>query len=166
VSRIICSVCNRLQDISYKDRKYVLRPDMFVCSLECVRDWIGWHSQRVPKLPSDAREYGAEWIKDEAKPVFKSDFEKLAYDYLRNLGGGHSVLYEAYAFPVGDRKHFIPDFFLPDVGVFIEVKGIWWTAQKKKYKEFFEQYVGVQLLMFNWLLRKELLTEEKECEWL
>ena len=72
--------------------------------------------------------------------------------------------YEAYHFPVGDRKWYTPDFYLPEHGVFCETKGGWGVGSKQKLDMFLRQYDPVPVVVVHWLLANEVYeTDSDSC---
>lgn len=44
------------------------------------------------------------------------------------------IFYEAHSLPIDDRHCYIPDFWLPECGVWLEVKGEWRLGAKSKFE--------------------------------
>ena len=74
--------------------------------------------------------------------------------------GDHLVL--EYRTPRGRKRKYIPDFYLPDYDIYVEVKGYWTDAAKLKVADV-EQRHGIKLLILESLRevgRIELKIEE------
>lgn len=148
----MCNVCERLCLIPERHWSLVSYTGDFVCSKECVLKWLG------EELPEDQRQTAVKravclWENRGDQPVFRSDYERRFADFLSR----HAVLwdYERYGFFVGGKKTYMPDFFLPQYGVFLETKGKWGPGQKKKMAMFRNQYPEAPLLVIHWLINKE-----------
>lgn len=151
MSVVTCSVCNRLQRISTKERKYILLPELYVCSWQCTLDWI-YKPRSFPCHPVNM--WNAFETEPMAYPLFRSDYERRCSEDLS--ARGIPWLYESYSFRVGESGAYTPDFWLPLHGCFLETKGIWWTSQRKKFKKFLEQYPTVPIMLVNWMLKDEM----------
>jgi len=86
-----------------------------VCSEKCFVNFI--------KKYSHNNNFNYESFSKELKP-FRSKWEELVYYKLKELFG--NVLYEPF---ILERKY-VPDFYLPDFNLFIEVKGKWNSYSK------------------------------------
>ena len=47
-----------------------------------------------------------------------------------------------YFTPAGRRRNYIPDFYLPDLDIYIEVKGYWTDTARTKMKDVVMRYPG------------------------
>jgi Phage endonuclease I. len=107
-----------------------------VCSAECFVWWITQFSNMplsniAPVTHCNENE-------------FRSDWERLMANFLVY----HQIpyAYEAVAIPVGN-KWYVPDFYLPDSGIFFEVKGKWYPGYKKLFVNACKQHPN-----YFWLL--------------
>ena len=66
-----------------------------------------------PKIPSQFTRY--------KHIIYRSKTEARWAAILDQLGVPH--LYEPQAYAIGGAKHYLPDFWLPSAGVFLEIKG-------------------------------------------
>jgi len=161
-----CAVCKRLQRLPNQDRKYILVYSRFICSWSCALKWI------KKQIPLDGKYtpqqmWGAIPVNEGgAYADFKSDFERkvaTVFDL-----EGIDWQYEKWMFEVGQNGHYTPDFWLPKFGSFIEVKGMWWTTQRRKFDKFTGQYSKVPIMLFNWLLKPEvdkIITNSGGASW-
>ena len=81
---------------------------------------------------------------------FRSGYEKSVAEYLWEQDVAFQ--YEPYTFMLGKgNASYTPDFYLPDYGVFVEVKGIF--HNRKKLRTFRELY-PFPLIVATWAIRK------------
>lgn len=126
-----CGVCRQTYDKeskSYKNSKYY--PP--VCSKECLLKMFSkeraWGINKEIGQDVELTPYNSE---------FRSDYEKK---FAIALSEGQVLwMYEPIKFKYG-RKSYTPDFFLPDAGIFIEVKGLWEGNAYTKFKQFHDRY--------------------------
>ena len=160
-----CAVCKRLHRLQNKQRRYILAYNRFVCSWLCVTKWV------KRQIPLDGKYdpqqmWGAHPVNHGVNQEFKSDLERLFAGAL-DLEG-IEWQYEKWMFDVGEGGHYTPDFWLPKYGSLVEVKGMWWTAKRRKFDRFIEQYPKVPILLFNWLLKEEvedLIAKSRIASW-
>lgn len=145
---IACSICNRLQTIKLKERKYLILDDVFVCSRDCVLEWITRHMAKVQD-DGPGVWWSAQRVRHPLNQEFRSNFERVFAGFLE--AEGIRWLYEEWRFKVRNSLYF-PDFYLPDFGCFIETKGLWTASQRTKFKNFRVIYPEVPLLVVSWLL--------------
>jgi len=85
--------------------------------------------------------------KNKGVKVFRSQLEKEFNDYM--ISKGVSCYFEPYFFTMeikSKKRYYLPDFFLPEYEVFIEIKGdIWGDGAYSKYKEF-SKYIPIILI--------------------
>ena len=98
-----------------------------------------WSKQSVHTKPD-----GTEVIMDstwEAALAVLLDRLEIKWDR-----GDHLVL--DYQTPRGRKRKYIPDFYLPDYDIYVEVKGYWTDAAKLKVADV-EQRHGIKLLILE-----------------
>ena len=98
-----------------------------------------WSKQSVHTKPD-----GSEVIMDstwEAALAVLLDRLEIKWDR-----GDHLVL--GYQTPRGRKRKYIPDFYLPDHDIYVEVKGYWTDAAKLKVADV-EQRHGIKLLILE-----------------
>ena len=61
---------------------------------------------------------------------------------------GISFIYEFITLKVG-RSNYTPDFWLPDINLFVEVKGAWGMSAKKKFESVLHSDYDIILLSWN-----------------
>jgi predicted nuclease of restriction endonuclease-like RecB superfamily len=54
--------------------------------------------------------------------------------------------------------YYVPDFFLPEFGIYIEVKGYWRGDGRKKKFELFQQQLGPRLCL---VMKQDLMEAER-----
>jgi len=86
-----------------------------VCSESCFVDYIKTFTSNTDNV----YEYFSKGIKP-----FRSKWEELVFYKLKELFG--NVLYEPFIL----ERMYVPDFYLPDHNVFLEVKGRWTSYTK------------------------------------
>jgi hypothetical protein len=90
-----------------------------VCSMECFIWWIAQFSNKpltdvTPVIHCNEND-------------FRNDWERRVANFLTYYQIPY--LYEAIAIRVGKKKY-IPDFYLHDSGIYLEVKGKWYPGYK------------------------------------
>jgi len=83
--------------------------------------------------------------------AFRSSFEARVAERLVFHCGFH-VRYESHQFPLdinGAYKIYIPDFYLPDFGVWIEAKGVWMRGGEAKFRSALRVLTANRLLLIN-----------------
>jgi len=93
------------------------------------------------------------WSKD-LNEFFRSEYELIVAGFLTYANVNY--VYEALSVAVG-KKHYIPDFYLPDSGVLLEVKGLWMQGSKAKMKKLEKDRPDIPFLVVPWVLRKSIL---------
>jgi|GEM_PF-3098799 len=152
----LCSVCNRLQTIPSKQWGYLDNSGDFVCSKECVIEWV-LHA-KMPKAALQNVEYlsrdrGNEEYSQKMKMYFRSRYELLVAEELYNFG--FRVRYEEIGFQLRDGlAHYVPDFYILD-HCLIEVKGKWGVGGKKKMRRFRDDFPEVPLLVIPWNIKSD-----------
>jgi len=96
--------------------------------------------------------------------LFDSIFEKEVAQYLTSCG----ICWERNEkrFPTfvdGSMHYYVPDFFIPEQDLFLEVKGIWFSTAKKRktFKAVKDNKLNWIVIMFNeWRKSKRILKEK------
>ena len=150
---IRCTACKRLQRIPTKKAKLLPGDDTpYVCSADCVLTLIRKVEKKndQPKIPFGSIENN-QWDPNQ-RPAWRSLFEERFARWL--MSQQIAFHYEHYVFNVGDG-FYIPDFYLPQSGLFIETKGLWRMGQKKKFWNFKKQHPSIPILVVSWLIQKD-----------
>ena len=149
---MICAVCG---DVLLLPRKKLIptKEGPAFCSAGCLR----LHILTMPKLTNGeltllgARKYVPSSPADVYSPLlrtaFRSHFEKRVAEYLVEAFDGE-VLYEPHVFEVGtNHRLYVPDFYIVDYGVWLEVKGEWRLGGKSKFTRAQEMLGPERLLL-------------------
>lgn len=91
--------------------------------------------------------------------TFRSRYEAVISHLF--LEWGWNVRYESYMFCYDDGKVYIPDFFLPDYGVWIEAKGTWRLGAKTKFKKAIEAFGTARMILLPYTLERQVTTATK-----
>jgi len=117
------------------------------CSVDCVSAYIA--DNRLIKevdLDSNCKGFTPMESKDcwdsVTKDYYRSAFEIHFARYLKSLNV--KFVYELNYVNVGSKKYY-PDFWLPELGKFFEVKGLWGMGSKGKTRKAIE--IGVPLVL-------------------
>tara|TARA_R100000781_G_scaffold58030_1_gene37431 strand:- start:145 stop:495 length:351 start_codon:yes stop_codon:yes gene_type:complete len=98
--------------------------------------------------------------------MFRSQLEEKVSDLLCELGIDYE--YEPTKVPYEIQHHYSPDFLLPN-GIYLETKGYWDSADRRKMKAVVEQNPDLDIRMvfqapFNTISKKSKTTYAKWCE--
>jgi|TARA_Y100000004_G_scaffold168844_1_gene202598 hypothetical protein len=98
--------------------------------------------------------------------AFRSGLEEKVADLLVELGVKYE--YESTKVPYVIQHSYTPDFILPN-GIWLECKGYWDSADRKKVKSVIEQNPDIDLRMvfqapYNTISKKSKTTYAKWCE--
>lgn len=135
-----CTVCGREFTVRQKDAKFFDLGTPQFDRPECLQRY----TQELPRvsLPS-YKEHIFELTPSLAmgdglcySPIlhmsFRSGFEVVVAETIVEAWNW-SVHYEPHAFRVTEKRKYIPDFWLPSSGCWIEVKGCWHSGDKRKF---------------------------------
>ena len=87
----------------------------------------------------------------------KSRLEEEADIFFRERG--FRAVYEPCIFSWGLSRHYTPDFFLPEVGAFVEIKGFWSERGKEPTEETLDKCRAVSRSGFSIILAQGNLNE-------
>ena len=98
--------------------------------------------------------------------MFRSELEEKVSDLLCELGIDYE--YESTKVPYQIQHNYTPDFLLPN-GVYLETKGYWDSADRRKMKAVKEQNPDLDIRMvfqspYNKITKKSKTTYAKWCE--
>ena len=98
--------------------------------------------------------------------MFRSQLEEKVSDLLCELGIDYE--YEPTKVPYQIQHNYTPDFLLPN-GIYLETKGYWDAADRRKMKAVKEQNPDLDIRMvfqapFNTISKKSKTTYAKWCE--
>lgn len=106
-------------------------------------------------------------LKESKKIAFRSRLEEDISNLMLELGVDHD--YEATQIPYTIKHVYTPDFFLPNKHIYLEAKGYWRPADRRKIKTIKEQNPDLDLRMvfqnpFNTISKKSKTTYAQWCE--
>jgi predicted nuclease of restriction endonuclease-like RecB superfamily len=106
-------------------------------------------------------------LKESKKIAFRSRLEEDISNLMLELGVDHD--YEATKIPYTIEHVYTPDFFLPNKHIYLEAKGYWRSADRRKIKTIKEQNPDLDLRMvfqnpFNTISKKSKTTYAQWCE--
>lgn len=108
-----CEVCGKkMKDLSIFNGKRIV--SINACSEKCLISFI----KRMKKIDEKYKKY-IDYLLPNLK--FESELEEIFYDKISRY---FSVEYSPYLLRLPNGKLYIPDFFLPEKGVFFEIKGV------------------------------------------
>lgn len=166
--KVICASCKEHHSYPSKEAKY-LDPDLYVCSAECLLDYIkdsGWDSTcGIPSdnkyltlhedylsnhsgIPDSSGEYQSEMM----GISFRSRYEVRVCEFL--MENKIPFEYEKYSFLMPHAQgevYWMPDLYLPHQNLFLEVKGVFGPGFRKKL-ECFREFVGNKVVLVHWLM--------------
>lgn len=157
MSFVKCCVCHGRSNLLGEDKRQLDHSGNFVCSSECLIKWAEKHRKnqkrnilKHPSIFESSMGNAFDVWSDTIKMGFRSGYEKVVAEYFWD--NDVAFQYEPYTFMLnkGDSSY-TPDFYLPDYGVFIEVKGVF--HNRKKLKVFRELY-DYPLMVATWAIRK------------
>jgi hypothetical protein len=137
-----CPTCSNLHEV-----KMTGRPGQFrelypsVCSEECLGLLL---RVRTPNVPHPLTLSTVEKFSGMSGSL-RSSYEVKFSQWLYKLGIIYE--YEPYKFNLSNGVGYVPDFYIPESGVFVEVKGIFDSGSKRKVRLFGEKMPFTLILM-------------------
>lgn len=163
----VCCFCGNGHQITKRQDRHLHDRLTYFCSVHCLARQITTALDSTPTcrytrfIPDDytiTNDPYAVWDKHK-EMFFRSSYEKLISDFLDILGVGW--MYEPYQFDVGTTIY-VPDFYLPDKDIFLEVKGYWLNASRRKMSFFIQDYPKVNLILIPWNMKNDITSFVKE----
>lgn len=136
---MVCKVCgNKMPDVSIYKGKRIQAPE--VCSEKCFVDYL--HSQKGYKP-------FLFYIYQVCSPTkFASELEELFYFKMRKY---FDLKYSPFIFKFPKRKVYVPDFYIPDLNIFIEIKGVRGRISKAMFAtKYLDLFIVTPTLMLLW----------------
>lgn len=150
---IRCSGCGTLVEVLLREYKLLDPKSVHLCSTTCLLEAIRSHSKPEAPWPMVLEEWdmgpGATWS-DELGAMFRSRYEVVVAKFLSKNDIEYE--YERYWFPL-IKTVYIPDFYLPEYGVFLEVKGQYGVGAKNKLGQFRTMFPQFPLYTISWPMR-------------
>ena len=144
--KLICDVCGSAIKINQKNRSTIDPTSKNFCSKDCLLGLIRMcHPIPQSELILNYPDTGNIWSV-ELRRFFRSSYEVEVAKFLDESDIEYE--YEQYLFPIKNTVY-IPDFFLPEYGCFLEVKGRFGIGSKEKLKVFREVY-DYSLITIPW----------------
>ena len=149
--------CGEGFELHYKLRKQLAKGFDLFCSGECLLKYIVDNGFADTGIHKDRRIYPSEmgepfnyWC-----PVTRRFYRSKTESLFAIFCVYYEIpwRYEPYQIRLTKTKSYNPDFWLPDHSIFVEVKGVWSGAGKKKLKMTAELGYHV-ILVPDFLLRK------------
>lgn len=154
-----CNVCNSRITVTKDDHSKLDRSGgVFVCSASCTYGWLKRNKREYkkgiathPGIFESHMDAAFDVYSSKIRLGFRSHYEMWVAEWMYEADLG--FMYEPYSFLLQtDTSSYTPDFYIPDYGCFLEVKGLW--HNRKKLKIFRELYPKVPLLVLPWPIRK------------
>lgn len=146
---IPCAICKCRIKIATEDWKSLLSTEMFLCSADCVFEWVK-NQKQVLRL--NRMEHVTSLSPGQLWSQFKSNFEKRFFEEAEHRK--FVVEYEPWGFQVG-KGLYTPDFYFPNNGCFVETKGQWGIGQKTKFKKFRSYFPDIKIAIVPWLIEEQ-----------
>ena len=157
--RYLC-YCKKGFKLNAKDAKRILPKQELFCSVECFHQYLVDLRPQTKEMPyilssGMVSDDGDCWDRI-TKTKYRSMYEVYCARFL--LYNDIPFYYERYTIPV-DKKCYTPDFFLPELNLFIEVKGPWAQGSKQKFLKAQEK---VDLVLLPSYLQREFAKKYKD----
>ena len=156
---VTCQNCKKNWLMSNRELQLLFYGELPVCSSKCLVQFI----QNSPKTEennsycSHTGDLGGNIWSEIVRMMFKSRFEaKIAEILYENQ---IKFEYEQYLFHVGTTVY-VPDLYLPEYDMFLEVKGAWGVGSKNKLAQFFNDYPTTKLTLIPWVVGEGLIEPE------
>ena len=137
------------------------------CSADCFRAYVESMSRSL--IPDSITQHVRLVLPEERggdppcySPIlntsFRSGFECLFIERA-HLDWGWRYFYEPHIVKVDDRHLYLPDFYFPEYGVWVEIKGEWRLGSKRKFR-LAQEILGKDRLILapapyrNWFVKK------------
>ena len=147
---VVCSTCSKMSDVDNKDWKLIDPTSAYFCSSDCLLKAIYSNKPQSSYLFNMQTIRTGTYYSKKLKTFFMSKYEETVALFL----AAHNIWYqyEAYWFPIV-KTIYIPDFYLPDYGCFLEVKGAYGIGSKNKLASFRIAYPDETLFTVSWHMR-------------
>lgn len=132
----LCVICGYIFKVAYRaEWDYVPH----VCSSKCFVSLL----KQIPIPHKDMITMAYEAAQDceafkNQLPDFRSSYERQFVEWLKSVKIKFD--YEPFKFSLPDKSKYVPDFLIPMTMTFLEVKGLWETGAKKKFRLFIETF--------------------------
>jgi hypothetical protein len=150
---ILTCYCGNGLDIPYTKKKQVL-PDLTkFCGVDCITQYL--KTKEVEKVSNGIKPNNISQALEYWDNRFQMFFRSRTESVVANFSTNSKIvwLYEPYTIVLKNGREYTPDFYLPEFGHFLEVKGLWQGSAKKKIRLAIEQGYSVVLIP-DYLARK------------
>jgi predicted nuclease of restriction endonuclease-like RecB superfamily len=149
---------------------YLYSLDNFICSGECLHTYLKTYEKK--DIPANGVRFFSKmeienqrternvWSRD-LNEFFRSEWELIVAGFLNYIDTPY--LYESVIIKI-NKRHYIPDFFLPDLNLLVEVKGLWLSGSKAKLRKMAKVRPDLKVLVIPWILRRSLLEYMKNAK--
>lgn len=152
---MLCSVCGGRIGFNVKDLSYLQVDCPAFCSFNCFVGYV--RTSRHVGLPAKCSRVtsglapGDIWF-PRLHQAFRSNYEGIVAETMRfDLGWEYE--YESVVLDIDGVHSYIADFYLPQSGLFLEVKGVWRGGGKRKFKKALSMIGEDRLLLLPDLYR-------------
>lgn len=152
-----CDVCNTVFKGKREFDTFYNIGNITFCDLDCIKKYVestqnirfDRHLEDIMR-PLQPGEMGGEPMvySPNLRTSFRSAFEAVVAEKMI-LDWKWNVRYEPTMIKVTDTKVYIPDFYLPDQNIFLEVKGAWLNGSKKKFIQVQDMFGPDRLLLIH-----------------
>jgi len=149
-------VCGRKFYLGQKDYNSTILTFPQFCSVACLINYIKdsfFIERDFFYRPNKGFYEGDSVYCKELDLYFRSNYELLVALLFKK----HNISYQYEPFLLFEGKNrYVPDFYLPDKDLFVEVKGLWRNGAKKKLRLWQER---INLILIPWYLKGEIKSE-------
>lgn len=144
--------CGQEINLKQKEVQKILLDEELFCSPSCLKKYL-LAQEKCTKLDypqKDAYVYKPSEVYDRVtKQYYRSFYEVYFARFC--LENNFEVFYEPFSYDI-EGKSYTPDFFLPQIGLHIEIKGQWLNNSRSKYLAAREQ---INIILLPAYLQKE-----------
>lgn len=142
-----------MTEIFKADKKYIIESEEFICSLECIKQWMYRNNHVVTSELATAKRNNYRYIYPFTSDsiAYRSEYERKFAFFLSKILH-YSFGYEMFGFDLSTGTY-TPDFWVSDHNVCIEIKGIIGIGFRKKLERFRKEYSQIKLLLVPWIIK-------------
>ena len=147
--------CGRGFSLRRSEHKSLIQSVEQFCSVDCFNSYLRYFPVKRYDLPEVCKSPFVSEVRECFDPVtqesYRSWFECHVARFL--VTQGFNYRYETQCVYLNSGGHYTPDFWLPEQGVFLEVKGKWAMSAKTKFQTALLQ--GYNMVLVPWHLAAE-----------
>lgn len=152
--------CGKGFKLSQKEAKLILFDQELFCSPSCFKKFLNEYEPQTKKVPVSSSKNNVSQAMECWDKVTKQGYRSNFEIYVARFFHYEGIKADYEKFSVQTYKGpYTPDFYLPNLKLFIEVKGLWRHGSKQKFKEA-RNYID--LLLLPAYLQKHFQKEYKE----